>query len=149
MAKFQWLNDESQLQQVVYGELEPQLSNLAAQIRLIDDGFALLRFIKSNSNTLRTVDDIAYYLHQTAPAVDKSLRALLKLDLVRRVQVSGVTWFGMTRDPQQRRSVQDLCAWQDRWHKRLTQIDQVVNGKTGLASEAKATIGSELKQLPR
>ncbi len=148
MAKFQWLNDESQLLEVVYGELDTQLSNLVAQIRPIDGGFALLRFFKSNANTLRTVDDIAYYLHQAPPAVERSLRAMVKLDLVRRVEVGGVTWFGITKDPDRRRMVYDLCAWQDRWRKRLAQIDQVINGKSGLSPEGKVSIGSELKQVP-
>ncbi len=149
MAKFQWLNDESQLQEMVFGELDSRLSDLVAQIRLVDGGFALVRFFKANANTLRTVDDIAFRLHQAAPAVEKGLRAMMKLNLVQRVEAGGVTWFGMTRDPERRRMVHDVCGWQDRWRARLAQIEQVVNGIPSLALEGKVPIASEIRKVAR
>lgn len=149
MAKFQWLNDESQFEQVVYGELDARLSDVVAQIRLVEGGFALLRFLKSNANTLRTVDDIAFRLHQPTPAVEKSLRTMSKLNLVRRIQAGGVTWFGMTQDPDRGRLVRDLCAWQDRWRSRLAKIDQAINGRPGLAPDGRVLVIPEFKRVPR
>ncbi len=149
MTKFQWLNDESQFEQVVYGELDARLSAVVDQIRLVEGGFALLWFLKSNANTLRTVDDIAFRLRQPTATVEKSLRAMSKLNLVRRVQAGGVTWFGMTLDPDRGRLVRDLCAWQDRWRSRLAKIDQAINGGPDLAPDGRVPVISESKRVPR
>ncbi len=129
MPKSQWLSDESQLQEMVCEELDAHVRDLFAQVRQLDGGSALLRFLRSHVNTLRTADDIAYHLRQPAPVIERTLRGMLKLGLVRRIDASGVTWFGITLDPDRRRLVRDLCAWQDRWQARLEQIEHVICGK--------------------
>jgi hypothetical protein len=129
MAKFQWLDDESNLHEMVYGELDTHLRDLFTQVRLLDGGGTLLRFMQAHANTLSTVDDIAYHLAAPAPAVEKSLRTLVKLGLVRHIDAADITLYGITNDPDRRRLVRDLCAWQDRWHTRLTQIERAIEGK--------------------
>ncbi len=147
MTRFQWLDDESRVQEMVCGELNPHLRELFIDVRRIDGGLALLRLLNSHPNTLRTIDDIAFHLQRSAPSVEKSLRGMVNLDLVRRIEAAGVTVYGITRDPNRARQVAELCEWQDRWHQRLAQIEQLVNGRfpgTGLRQD---TVVSKLPEF--
>lgn len=142
MTRFQWLDDESRVQEMLCGELGPCLWELFSEVRLIDGGLELLRLLHLHPNTLRTIDDFAFHLHKPAPVVEKGLRAMVKLGLVRRIDAASVVVFGITRDPDRRRLLVELCDWQDRWHKRLAQIEQVVDGKFPVSALYSDAIGS-------
>ena len=128
---------EPSLQELVCAELDPRLNDLFARVRPLDGGFTLLRFFAANANTLRTADDVAYHVGMSASAVDKSLHALSHMGLVRRVQAAGITLYALTEDPLKRRTVRDLCAWQDRWQARIAQIDRLINGQPSPADAAR------------
>lgn len=142
MTRFQWLDDESRVQEMLCGELGPCLWELFSEVRLIDGGLELLRLLHLHPNTLRTIDDFAFHLHKPAPVVEKGLRAMVKLGLVRRIDAASVVVFGITRDPDRRRLLVELCDWQNRWHKRLAQIEQVVDGKFPVSALYSDAIGS-------
>lgn len=120
---------EPSLQDLVCAELDPRLNDLFVRVRPLEGGFTLLRFFAANVNTLRTADDIAYHVCLPVAAVDKSLRTLSQMDLVRRMQAAGITLYGLTENPQKRRLVRDLGEWQDRWLAQIQQIDRLINGQ--------------------
>lgn len=147
MTRFQWLDDESRVQEMLCGELDPRLRELFSEVRLVDGGLALLRLLNSDPNTLRTIDDFAFHLRKPAAAVEKGLRGMVKLGLVRRIDAANITVFGVTRDPDRRHLLGELCTWQDRWHKRLAQIEQVVDGKIPASAFHPDVIGSVTSEL--
>src|SRR5512143_3600099 len=100
MTRFQWLDDESRVQEMLCGELGPRLRELFSEVRLVDGGLALLRLLNSDPNTLRTIDDFAFHLRKPAAAAEKGLRGMVKLGLVRRIDAANITVFGVTRDPE-------------------------------------------------
>ncbi len=54
---------------------------------------------------------------------------LVNLGLVRKVDAAGVSFFGITNDPELRQAMRDLWRWQDRWHQRLTEIERMLKGQ--------------------
>jgi hypothetical protein len=89
----------------------------------------LLLFLNENPNVLMTDDDLAYLVDDQAPTVQSNLYAMIDLGLTRQIDVAGVTLFGMTRNPETRQLIRELCAWQRQWRKRLAEIDRLFNGK--------------------
>ncbi len=62
---------------------------------------------------------------------------MIELGLARRVEVVGLTLFGITEDKEKQQLMRSLCEWQDRWQTRLARIGRVVGGKRN--SLAKST----------
>ncbi len=128
MARFQWLDDETHIRQVVLDELGSSTKDLFAQVSSLECGCSLLRFLDQNANTLMTVDDIAYHLVEPHGKVAQSLDKMIEIGLVRRVQAAGLILYGVTDIPDKRRRIHGLCQWQDRWLQRLAEIERVING---------------------
>ncbi len=129
MARFQWLDDETHIRQVVLEELGAGTKDLFAQVSLFECGCPLLRFLDQNANTLMTIDDIAYHLVEPYGEVACSLDKMIEMGLVRRVEAAGLVLYGVGEEMDKRRLIHDLCQWQDRWLARLAEIERVINGK--------------------
>ncbi len=113
----------------VLAELEPNDRALFAQARRIERGCSILRFLNQRDRVLITVEDIAYHLEASRASVARDLQALMRLGLVSSVAVVGVVFFGLTEDEEMRRAVRRLCRWQDRWHRRLSELEDIVDGR--------------------
>ncbi len=128
MPLFQWLNDEQLIQESIIKEMPERTRELFEQVAELDGGVPLLRLLDSNPNTLKSLDDLAYNLHQPESTVANTLHALVNLGLVRWVNVAGLGFFGLTTDWNGRETVRQICAWQDRWHARLARLGRMVDG---------------------
>ncbi len=129
MLQFQWLDEERLMQEMILDGAPKQVWDLFDQISALDCGFPLMRFLDANANTLKTMDDIAYFLRQSRALVENTLCAMVDLHLARRVEIAGFTFFGITDDVERQQIVHDLCVFIDRWHKRLERIERVLDGK--------------------
>ncbi len=61
---------------------------------------------------------------------------MIELGLARRVEVAGLTLFGITEDKEKRELMRSLCNWQDHWQARLARIGRVVRGKRNSFGES-------------
>lgn len=129
MARFQWLDDETHIRQVVLKELGAGTKDLFAQVSSLECGCSLLRFLDQNANTLMTIDDIAYHLVEPYGKVARSLEKMIDIGLVRRVRAAGLVLYGVTDESEKRCLMHSLCQWQDRWFERLAEIERVINGE--------------------
>jgi hypothetical protein len=129
MARFQWLDDETHIRQVVLEELSASRKALFAQVSSLECGCSLLRFLDQHANTLMTIDDIAYHLVEPYDKVACSLAQMIDMGLVRRVEAAGLVLYSVTEEPEKRRVIHGLCQWQDRWLARLAEIERVINGE--------------------
>jgi len=129
MPQFQWLDDEQLVQDLMLRDLGQQVRDLFDQVRALDGGFPLLRFLAANANTLMTIEDIAYFLKKQIAEVEPSLFAMVDIGLARYADVVGLAFFGLTSDPARRQRVRELCDWQDRWNTCLARIGDRFNGK--------------------
>ncbi len=106
------------------------MRQLFAEISAVDGGWALLRFLDQNTNTLMTLEDIAFRLGESRGTIEKAACLMVELGLMRSVQAAGIGLFGITETPDKRRLVHALCSWQDHWHARLAGIERVIGGAT-------------------
>jgi len=109
-------------------KLDTGVQNLYSQVCALAGACPLLRLLNSQANSVLTADDIAYYLKQPQSVVEHNLCRLLELGWLRQVALPDCTWYGLTTDPQKRKLVNELFAWQDRWSARLEQIRHAING---------------------
>ncbi len=130
MARFQWPEDEARIRQMVLNDLGAGMRQLHAQISALDGGWLLLRFLDQNSNTLMTLEDIAFRLGESTKTIEKAGCAMEELGLMRSVEAAGITLFGITDNLDKRRLVHSLCSWQDNWHARLAGVERVISGET-------------------
>lgn len=139
MDTTRWLDDESRIQQAVFGELESKTRQCFDRLRVLEGGLALVRFLHQRANTLMTTDDIAYHLRlYPYAAVARSLHALTEMGLARRVRVGNLVLFGLTADARQRELVHALYVWQERWLARVNSLEQVIGGqRRKVASQAR------------
>ena len=128
MAQVHWLDDERFVNDGMLEDMEKKVRILFDCLRTIESGLLLLRFLNSNANTMRTIEDIAYWLKRPHLAVERSLYVLADLGLARWSNIVGLTFFGLTADPEKQQLVRDLCDWQDRWYARSALIENVLDG---------------------
>lgn len=140
MSQVQLFNDERFVNDRMLADMEKEVRVLFDQLCKIEGGLALLRLFNDYANTLRTLDDIAHYVPYPNQTVEGILHALGELDLVRRKNILGFSFYGFTTDSEKRRLVHELCQWQDRWYARSALIENVLDGKVayifGSASDA-------------
>ncbi len=130
MDTTRWLDDESRIQQAMFGELEGKTRQCFDRLCGLEGGLALIRFLHQRANTLLTADDIAYHLRlYPYAAVARSLQALAEMGLVRHVRAGNLVLFGLTEDPKKRELVHALYVWQDRWLARVDSLQQVIKGQ--------------------
>ncbi len=136
MARFQWLDDETHMREVVLSELGAGMKDLFAEASSLDGGCPLLRFLDQHANTLMTIEDVAYHLVEPQAKVARALDKMIDLGLVRRVDAAGIVLYGVTELPEKRRLMHNLCEWQDRWRTRLEEIERLINGERRLGDAA-------------
>ncbi len=128
MSELRWDDPESFSPRVLTETLDESARALFEQISKMEGALSLLRLLNTKSNSVLTADDIAYYLKQAQAHVERNLRRLVELGWVRHVDLTDCTWFGLTSDPQRRKIVRELLAWQDHWFAQLERIKFAVNG---------------------
>lgn len=148
MARFQWLDDETHIRQVVLDELGAGTKDLFAKVSSLECGCSLLRFLDRHENTLMTIDDIAYHLVEPHSKVARSLDEMIDMRLVRRVEAAGFVLYGITEEPDRRRLVHGLCQWQDRWLARLAEIERVINGEIASPSVGRTNDRRPMAEQP-
>ncbi len=116
------LNGELSLSTVLLADLDEQVKELLLQISDLDLGLVLLRFLHAHDRTYLTADDLAFQIGKSPERVEKDLDALVRLGVVEKSYISGVTLFCLTSHPRKQRTVRELTAWQDRWDNRLTEV---------------------------
>lgn len=124
----EWLDDEGRMQDMVLSELDERTRKLFEAVLSCENGLLLLRFLAINEHTLLTIEDIAFNMKLSYTAVERCLRTLMDMKLVKRMEVVGVVLFGLTDDVDIRQQIHDLVEWQERWQNRITRIAQVVEG---------------------
>jgi len=125
----EWLDDETVLPSVLLTELDEHTRALFKQIRTFNCGMPIVRFLVENEHTLVTLEGIAFHLNEPPAKVAGDIYTLEELGLARRVDVADLVLFGATRDSGRRQLMRDLCAWQERWHKRFARIECAIGGK--------------------
>jgi hypothetical protein len=138
MSPLRWLDDERLVQDIVLAEAENHVRDLYNQLQALDGGFELLLFLATKGNSLMTVEDIAYFVKRPFSEVKSSLEAMVDLGLLRRADVIGLSFFGITADSMRQQSVRDLCAWRTAWRVRMDRIQSVIDGKVGPGSLCQA-----------
>ncbi len=129
MERIVWDDNVLPSPQTLIAGLDESVQALFRQLCGLDGGSRLLRFLHANSNSVLTVDDIAYHLKQTPSTVECNLHKLVELGWARRLDLPGLTWFGLTADPQKRKIVRELFAWQEHWNARLERIRLAIEGQ--------------------
>jgi hypothetical protein len=124
----EWLDDETALPSVLLTELDEHTRALFEQICAFNCGMPIVRFLVENEHTLVTVEGIAFHLNEPLAKVAGDIYALAELGLARRVDVADLVLFGATRDTSRGQLMRDLCAWQERWHKRFARIQRAIGG---------------------
>jgi hypothetical protein len=131
---FQWVDDAAFLSDCALAELDAPEQCLFGLVRTLDGGLPLFHFLVENARSLRTADDIAFRLKQPPVQVQCNLERLYRFDLVRKLEVAGLTWYGITVDEKKSQQALNLCAWQNRWSVRLEQLHHAIHGKTTLTN---------------
>jgi hypothetical protein len=126
--KYQSLDEEQLIRDWMLGGVERKLQSLFDQVRPLDGGFAIVRFLEGRPDTLSTIEDIAYFLKQPFATVEWGLNALVDLGVARCTRVVGLAFFGLTANPEQRQLVRELCDTLDLWQARLAKAGSVISG---------------------
>jgi hypothetical protein len=129
MAQTQWLDDEQFIHERMFDNTESHVRDLFDQLRRLEGGLPILRFLKENANTMLTSEDIAYFVKRSQIEVEHCLGVMTHLGLTRRTEVVGLAFFGLTASQEQRQIVHDLFTWQDRWYARLAFIGNAIDGR--------------------
>ncbi len=139
MTQSDWFDDDSALQDMLLDEMGENVRALFEQLQGLDGGLLLLRFLNDQKSTLMTAEDIAFQLSIAPAAAHERLLALEELGLVQRVEVAGLTLFGLHTAEAPSQLVADLLRWQDLWHERLSRIENFVDGDSADRSPGPTT----------
>ncbi len=120
---------EQEIRDLPFRELDEPKQNLLARIQQLDCGCPLVKFMIDRPRELLTADDIAFHLNESPACIETTLHKLIQLGLARCQEVTGITFFGLGREARWLELVRDLCAWQQRWQARLTQLQNLLSGR--------------------
>jgi hypothetical protein len=123
-----WFEEESHLDELLFGELDDQTQKLVRSVHHLDCGCALLRCLSERSQEWLTAEDIAFHVKSSPACVGSSLQGLSELGLVRRWDILEIPFWGLATSPRQRRRVQTLCTWRNHWQALLTRVEKLVEG---------------------
>ncbi|MBI5029271.1 MAG: winged helix-turn-helix transcriptional regulator [Chloroflexi bacterium] len=103
-------------------DLCPRVQPLIA--RLLDShcGCAILEFFHHRPLTWLEASDIAYHLRQSLPQVIDALNLLVRARVIEFRKILDFTFYGLTRDLEIRRALEQFWVWRDYWHARLEHI---------------------------
>lgn len=127
MPQFHWLDDDQRTQDWMLEGMAEPIHDVFDQVRALDGGFLLLGFLAAHAHSTQTSDDIAYFLNESPGVVAQNLQSLIALGLAQQVDVLDLTFFSIIADPEQRRRVRALVAWQALWTTRQARIGRVIN----------------------
>ncbi len=121
--------DENKLRDLILDDLNQEERDLFMRVHRLNAGCEIMGFVDEHPNEMLTIDDLAFHLQEPRGAIDPSVRDLFRLGLLRRMDVSGITFFGLAEDPGTREQVHELFNWQRGWHRRLARIENLVDGR--------------------
>lgn len=129
MINLDWSSDESLVHDLLFADLDETEQALFERVHAINGGCALLYLLDRSPTQQLTVEDIASQVQAPAPTVERSLQALADLRLLRRAEIEGIAFYGLSDEPARRPLIDALFAWQDRWHARLAHLTDLVDGR--------------------
>ncbi len=130
MINLDWSSDESLVHDLLFADLNESEQALFERVHDVNDGCALLCLLDRSPTQQLTVEDIASQAQAPEATVEQSLQALADLQLVRRAEIEGIHFYGLSDDPTRRALIDALFAWQDRWHARLDRLAALVDGRS-------------------
>lgn len=122
------LDDSLSSEEAVLSDLSEKAKMLFAELCQFESGCLILHFLHSHSTTLLTADSVAYHLSKPIEVVERDLNALAQLHLAQTTRVAGITFYRLTTEPSQQKLAHELCAWQDRWERRMREIMLLIWG---------------------
>ena len=123
-------DDEARLRDLILNDLGEAERELFVQVHRLPGGCALLGYLDDHPREMLTVDDLAFHSQEPAARLEGTIRELIALGLLRRMDVSGMAFFGLVDTAAARRQVHELFNWQRGWHGRLARLENIVNGHT-------------------
>jgi hypothetical protein len=123
-----WPTGVSFWETLLSADLDEEKRLFFGQVRAIEGGCALLRYLDEHPRVQLTAEDIAFHAQEAPERAEKGLHALANLGVLRQTEAAGVRFYGLSLDPGQRRRVDDLLNWQRHWHTRLARIRSLVDG---------------------
>ncbi len=121
--------EEARLRDMVLDDLNQEERDLFMRVHRLSAGCEIMGYADQHPNEMLTMDDLAFHLQEPRDAVDPSVRNLVRLGLLRRMEVTGTTFFGLPEDDGTREQVHLLFNWQRGWHRRLSRIENLVDGR--------------------
>lgn len=129
MTRLDLLNGDPSFQRLLLADLSETAKALFIRIWQLDTGPAILRLLRTQSRTSMTADDIAFRLGESSQLVERDLKSLVRLGIVRITRLPNFTVFDLASDGEHRLLVQELGTWQDRWEARLSKMRHIVLGQ--------------------
>ncbi len=122
-----WPYDNAELfQDTLPGSRASLVRHLFDQIIVLDGCFPVLYYLETNSNTLHTLTDIAYHLHQSRDMVKQNLAHIAAWGLARQVNFAGISFYGITAHFERRLLVQELCVFHYHWQAAQDQVEDTL-----------------------
>jgi hypothetical protein len=140
MLTAQGFDQDRVIRELVFSDLDEKILSLLDQLCIRQCDVSLLRYLDAHSQSLHTVEDIAFSLRENCADVQCALTALVDLGYACELNVAGTCFFGATTDQNHRARMRELCAWQDRWRARIQRIEQVLDGKHAEARTSSANL---------
>ncbi len=129
MTSLDVLNRDPFFQRLLLADLSETAKAALTRIWQLETGPAILRLLRTQPRTSMTADDIAFHLGESPQLVERDLKSLVRLGIVRMTHVPNITVFALASDGEHRLLAQELCIWQDRWGAQLTKMSQIVLGQ--------------------
>ncbi len=123
-----WFEDESHLDELLFGELDEPTQQLVGRVHQLSCGCALLRFLSERPRESMVAEDIAFHLKSSVACVRNSLEGLTALELVCRRDILGMSFWGLATSNRQHRRVQTLCTWRNHWETLLIRLGNILEG---------------------
>lgn len=103
-------------------DLCPHVQPLIARFMDSDCGCNILDFFRQCPLTLLQASDIAYHVRQPPAQVIEALNLLTSARAIECCKVLDFTFYGLTRDSDIQRALEQFWAWRDYWHVRLERV---------------------------
>lgn len=129
MTSLDLLNGDPSFQRFLLADLSETAKAAFTRIWELESGPAILRLFRARPRTLMTADDIAFRLGESPQLIERDLKSLVRLGIVRMTRIPNFTVYGLATEGQPRLLAQEIGTWQDRWEARLSKMRHIVLGQ--------------------
>ncbi len=119
--------EEARLRDMVLDDLNEEERDLFMRVHRLNAGCEIMGYLDQHPNEMLTMNDLAFHVQEPHGAIEPSVRNLVRLGLLRQMDVPGMTFFGLAEDAATRKQVHALFNWQRGWHRRLARIENLVD----------------------